>query len=152
MIILYVDKLLGREEIAALGQDDYDLFKKFFANLSHKLLTDHSDTNYSISYAELTDYIEKFKNDNIRFVTHTKDLLDYLLDKGILRKNTYTERYTFRLNGVMEYFTSVYMQANKSFVDELLTPDNDMVYLEFANELEILSGLARSDKKFIEKI
>jgi len=152
MIILYVDKLLGREEIAALGQDDYDLFKKFFANLSHKLLKDHSDTNYSITYAELTDYIEKFKNDNIRFVTDTKDLLDYLLEKGILRKNTYTERYTFRLNGVMEYFTAVYMQANKSFVDELLTPDNDMVYLEFANELEILSGLVRSDKKFLEKI
>ncbi|WP_461629610.1 NACHT domain-containing protein [Labilibaculum euxinus] len=152
MIILYVDKLLGREEIASLGQDDYDLFKKFFANLAHKLLKNHSDTNYSISYGELTEFIEKFKKNNIRFVTDTRDLLDYLLEKGILRKNTYTERYTFRLNGVMEYFTAVYMQANKSFVDDLLEPDNDMVYLEFANELEILSGLARGDKKFLGKI
>jgi predicted MPP superfamily phosphohydrolase len=152
MIILYVDKLLGREEIAALGQDDYDLFKKFFANLSHKLLKYHSKTNYSITYGELTEYIEKFKKENIRFVTDTKDLLDYLLEKGILRKNTYTERYTFRLNGVMEYFTSVYMQTNKSFVDDLMTKENDMVYLEFANELEILSGLGRSDRKFLEKI
>ena len=152
MIILYVDKLLGREEIAALGQDDYDLFKKFFANLAYKLLKHHRDTNYSITYGELTEYIEKFKQDNIRFVTDTKDLSEYLLEKGILRKNTYTGKYTFRLNGVMEYFTSVYMQFNKSFVDDLLKDKNDMLYLEFSNELEILSGLQRSDKKFLEKI
>jgi len=152
MIILYVDKLLGREEIAALGQDDYDLFKKFFANFAHKLLKHHSETNYSVSFGELTEYIEKFKKDNIRFVTDTKDLLDYLLDKGILRKNSYTDRYTFRLNGVMEYFTSVYMQTNSSFVDDLLKPQNDMVYLEFSNELEILSGLSRGNKDFLKKI
>lgn len=152
MIILYVDKLLGREEIASLGQDDYDLFKKFFANLAYKLLKQHSETNYSVTYGELTDFIEKFKKDNIRFVTDTKDLLDYLLDKGILRKNTYTDRYTFRLNGVMEYFTSVYMQTNTPFVDDLLKPENDMVYLEFSNELEILSGLSRGNKDFLEKI
>ncbi len=152
MIILYVDKLLGREEIAALGQDDYDLFKKFFANLSHKLLTKHSDTNYSITYKELIDYIEEFKDENIRFVTDTRKLLDYLLEKGILKQSAYNKRYTFRLNGVMEYFTSVYMQANKSFVDNLLKEENDMFYLEFANELEILSGLVRSDTNFLKKI
>lgn len=152
MIILYVDKLLGREEIAALGQDDYDLFKKFFANLAHVLLSKHSNTNYSISYAELTIFIEDFKKNNIRFVSDTKDLLDYLLEKGILRKNTYTDRYTFRLNGVMEYFTSVYMYTNKKFVDDLLEGENEMVYLEFANELEILSGLARGDENYLNQI
>lgn len=152
MIILYVDKLLGREEIADLGQDDYDLFKKFFAHLAHKLLKHHSETNYSITYGELSQFIEKFKEENIRFVTDTASLLSYLLEKGILRKNSYSEMYTFRLNGVMEYFTSVYMQANKSFVDDLLKPKNDMVYLEFANELEILSGLERSDTAFLDKI
>lgn len=152
MIILYVDKLLGREEIAALGQDDYDLFKKFLANLAYNLLTKHSDTNYSLTYGELTQYIEDFYKKNIRFVTDTKDLADYLLEKGILRKNPFSGRYSFRLNGVMEYFTSVYMQLNKSFVDELLKDDNDMIYLEFSNELEILSGLQRSDKDFLEKI
>ena len=152
MIILYVDKLLGREEIAALGQDDYDLFKKFFANLSYELLSNHSKTNYSITYAELTKFIEDFKIGNIRFVTDTKELLDYLLEKGILRKNNYTERYTFRLNGVMEYFTSVYMHVNPEFVDELLKKKNEMVYLEFANELEILSGLERGDEDYLLKI
>lgn len=121
MIILYVDKLLGREEIAALGQDDYDLFKKLFANLAYELLAKHSETNYSLSYGELTKFIEDFQSANIRFVTDTRVLLDYLLEKGILRKNNYTEGYTFRLNGVMEYFTSVYMHENPKFVDELLT-------------------------------
>lgn len=152
MIILYVDKLLGREEIAALGQDDYDLFKKFFANLSCELLTNHSVSNYSITYAELTKFIEDFKISNIRFVTDTKELLDYLLEKGILRKNNYTDRYTFRLNGVMEYFTSVYMHVNPEFVDELLKKENEMVYLEFANELEILSGLERGDDDYLTKV
>lgn len=152
MIILYVDKLLGREEIAALGQDDYDLFKKFFANLSNKLLTKHSETNYSITYSELTQYIEEFKENNIRFVTDTKDLLDYLLEKGILRKNNLTDRYTFRLNGVMEYFTSVYMQSNEEYVNDLFEPKNEMIYLEFANELEILSGLDRGNKKLLTKV
>lgn len=152
MIILYVDKLLGREEIAALGQDDYDLFKKFFANLSYELLSNHSDNNYSITYAELTKFIEDFQTVNIRFVTDTKELLDYLLEKGILCKNNYTERYTFRLNGVMEYFTSVYMHSNSQFVDELLKEENEMVYLEFANELEILSGLDRGNENYLNKI
>jgi hypothetical protein len=152
MIILYVDKLLGREEIASLGQDDYDLFKKLFSHLSYELLSKHSDTDYSITYAELTNFIEIFKSANIRFVTDTKELLDYLLEKGILRKNNYTERYTFRLNGVMEYFTSVYMHGNRKFVDELFNEENEMVYLEFANELEILSGLERGDGDYLTKI
>lgn len=150
MLTLYVDKLLEREKIASFNKNiDYELFKKMLGELSYILLTKYNMDNYTLKYADLVNFIENFRNENIRFVTDTKEIIDYLINKGIIKKKP-NSKYTFRLNGVMEYFTAIYMNDNRDFVDVVL---NDSEYfLEFANEIEIFAGLDRKNLDLLNKL
>jgi len=151
MLILYIDKLLEREQIAKYNKNiSYDLFKKLLGELSHTLLTEYKDADYSMTYFELVFFVDDFKNKNIRFVTDEKEIIDYILDKGIIKINYPSGRYTFRLNGVMEYFTAEYMTTDQKFSDTILN-DNEY-YLEFANEIEIFAGLDRKNIDLLTKL
>ncbi|CCK82483.1 metallophosphoesterase [Desulfobacula toluolica] len=151
MLILYIDKLLEREQIAQMNKNiDYDLFKKLLGELSHAFLSKHSPENYSMSYAELVLFVSRFKDREIRFVTDVEEIILYLLDKGILKKEGYSGRYSFRLNGVMEYFTAVYMTDNSNFVDKIL--NDDQYFLRYANEIEIYAGLNRKNSELLNKL
>lgn len=152
LIELYIDKLLSREHIALMSSNniDYALFKKFLGELSHELIANHKKDNYSLTFDELVAFVTKYKNKNLRFVTNTKELIDYLLNKSILTPYNSSERYTFRLNGVMEYFTAVFMDSNKEFTDDII--NNDSTFIRFANEFEILAGFKRSDLALLQQI
>lgn len=151
LLILYVDKLLGREHIASLGKNfEYEMFVKLLSQLSFELTTIHELQNYSISYLDLVDFIEKFKKENIRFVSDSKATIDYLLNQGVLKKANDSGLYTFRLNGVMEYFTALFMSRKKTYAYELI--DDDSKYLSYSNEFEILAGLERDDSGLLKKI
>ncbi len=151
LLILYIDKLLEREQIAKYNKNiDYELFKKLLGEISYDLIVNHYDSNYSMSFEELASFISKFKEDNIRFVTETKELIDYLLEKGIMKQTISLDRYTFRLNGVMEYFTAVYMLDDKKFVDTIF--NDDKYFLNFANEIEIYAGLDRKNDCLLSKL
>lgn len=153
LINLYIDKLLGREEIALLGKDiEYKLISRLLGDLSYELISNHVDDGYSMSYSDLVRFVEKFKENNIRFVSDEKNLIDHLIDKGVIKKKL-DERYTFRLNGVMEYFTAFYMHEHAEFTSQII--DDDNLFLEFTNEFELLTGFDKSNfillKKILEK-
>lgn len=151
LLILYIDKLLEREQIAKYNKNiDYELFKKLLGELSYELIVNHYDTDYSLSYEELVSFISKFKEENIRFVTGIKEIIDYLLEKGIMKQTVSLNSYTFRLKGVMEYFTAVYMLDDEKFVDTIL--NDDMYFLGFANEIEIYAGLDRRNNRLLENL
>ncbi|BCS94908.1 hypothetical protein DSLASN_05400 [Desulfoluna limicola] len=151
MLTLYVDKLLEREQIAKFDKDiDYELFKKLLGELSYNLISQYKDDNYSISYLELFSFITSFKERNIRFITDEQEIIDYLLDKGVLKKIRSVNRYTFRLNGVMEYFTAIYMVEHPEFTDRII--ESDEYFLVFANEIEILAGLNRKNIDLLKKV
>jgi len=151
MLILYIDKLLEREQISRYHKDiDYELFKKLIGELAHCLLKCHANENYSASYSEIITFLEEFKGRNIRFVITIENIMEYLLDRGIIKRVENTGRYSFRLNGVMEYFTAIYMVDNSEFVDNVL--NDDSYFLSFANEIEIFSGLKKNNLDILVKL
>lgn len=151
LVNLYIDGLLERKQLAiSTGNIDYDTFRSFLGELAHELLTKHLSFKYSMTYEQLVNFIEDYKKKNIRFVAESEELLDFLITRGILKKQIATSRYTFRLNGVMEFFIAFYMKENPAFTEEVIK--DELFFLEFANELEIYAGFVKNDTNFLTQI
>lgn len=151
LIQLYVDNLLDRKRLA-LDKSlklDYEDFKTFLGELAYEFIMKYKDNTYSATYLQLVDFAERYRNNNIRFVIPIKDIVDLIIDKGIL-KRTIDDRYTFRLNGVFEYFLAFYMKDNPEFKDQIIKDSH--YYLSFSNELELYSGFNKKDKSFVGDI
>ena len=151
LVNLYIDGLLERKQLAlSAGNIDYDTFKSFLGHLAYTLLTDYSKHSYSIPYTQLVKFIDSYKSKNIRFVAETEELLDFLISRGIVKRQNKDSNYTFRLNGVMEFFLAVHMKENKTFVENVIK--DELFFLEFANELEIYAGFVKNDLEFLKKV
>lgn len=151
LVNLYIDGLLERKKLAlTAGNIDYDTFRSFLGEFAYSLLKDHSRNNYSMSYEDLVRFVDDYKHKNIRFVAESEELLDFLISRGIIKKHYSNSLYTFRLNGVMEFFLALHMKEDKSFVNDIL--NDDLFFLEFANEIEIYAGLIKSDEEFLIKV
>ncbi|WP_407268965.1 metallophosphoesterase [Tenacibaculum maritimum] len=152
LIELYIDNLLGRDNFIINESSykiDYDDFKSFLGDLSYYLVTDKKDNNYALSYAQLIEFIDKYKQQNRKFVIGIDKITNLILEIGLLKKVD-EDNYTFRLNGVFEYFLALYMKDNKKFRDEII--DDGHFFLSFANEFEICAGFNSRDTDFITKI
>ena len=79
------------------------------------MLKNHRPNVYSCSYEELIEFISSLIKGNPRIVGEAKDVFDYLMETGILKKKE--NRYTFRLNGIFEYFLAAYLLDNPTFKD-----------------------------------
>lgn len=151
ILTLYIDKLLERENIAKSGKKiDYEILQILLSNLAHEMLINHKNKNYRMQGEEIIEFIKKFKDSNIRFVTDVLDFFNFLVEKGILKQDYSQGGYSFRLNGVMEYFLAIYMRNNENFLNDIL--DNNEKFLSFANEIEIVSGLNRKNEALIVKL
>lgn len=151
LIQLYIDNLLDRESLV-LDKSikvDFDDVKNYLGYLAHFLITGHHKDKYSATYSELVDFTETYRKNNIRFVIEVEDLINIILTKGIIKKNS-ESRYTFRLNGVFEYFLAFHMKDNKIFRDDAIKDDH--FYLSFSNEFELYSGFEKKDERFVKKI
>lgn len=151
LIQLYIDNLLDRKRLALdrTLKIDYEEFKTYLGELAHHLIINHKDTTYSCDYASVISFTSKYREKNKRFVIAVEDIVRIIIEKGILKK-TSDERYTFRLNGVFEYFIAFYMKDNSAFTEEVI---NDFhFYLSFSNELELYSGFNKKDVGFVTKI
>lgn len=151
LIQLYIDNLLDRKRLA-LDKSlkiDFEDFKTYLSELAHDLITNHNKTIYSAKYSEIVTFTEKYRNQNKRFVIPVEDIVQLIIHKGILKK-TVEDRYTFRLNGVFEYFIAFYMKDNSSFRDSIIKDAH--YYLSFNNEFELYSGFKKKNKEFVEEI
>lgn len=157
LLELYIDDVLDRNRLASDSQNRFSFsnYKLLLGELAHHLLTNHRETNYSIIFSDLTAFVESFKRKNIRRVGNTSEIVDHLLNRGVLKKLE-DDFVTFRLNGVFEYFIAFNFIENKDFFEVILNDDN--YYLAFKNEFEIYSGFQRNEaenrellNKFFEK-
>ena len=150
LINLYIEKLLEKEELT-LSQPDFgfDKYKKYLSSLSYELLTKFHNHSYSMTYSELNKFTEDYLNENIRYTISSRDVLNYIEDRGILMKKS-DDRYTFRLKGVFEYFLANELTYNGDFVQEIINDNN--LYLSFSNELELFAGFQRDNEDFLDKI
>lgn len=154
LLELYIDDILDRNKLANDPQNrfSYTNYKSLLSSLAFFLLTKQSQFNYSIKYFDLTNFVERFKNENPRRVGKTSEIVGHLLERGIL-KMTEDDFVTFRLNGVFEYFIAFSFIENKQYVQEIITTPS--LYLSFKNELEIYSGFQRSEsesKQFLQTV
>ena len=151
LIQLYVDGLLERNKIAfdKNSKINFDDFKIFISELAVYLIKNHEKNSYSADYIELINFTHGYREKNKKFVIGVEEIVDILLEKGILKKRT-DSRYTFRLNGVFEYFLAYYMKDNREFRNQAI--DDNHYYLSFSNELELCSGFNRRDEELLSLI
>ena len=150
LIELYIDNLLDKHNfiLSSEYKIDFEDLKNYLAELSHQLITQHGDCNYQMDYTQLVNFTNLYKKQNKRFVIEIEDIIELVLEKGILKKGV--DSYTFRLNGVFEYFLGHYMSLDKKFRDQVVNDDN--FYLSFGNELEICAGMNMYDFEYVESI
>ena len=151
LIQLYIDGILERKNIA-LGKSlnlDYEDFKSYLGSLAYELLINYGQSNYTATFNEIVIFTDKYRNINRKVVAKVEDIVDFIRKKGIL-KLIDNEKYTFRLNGVFEYFLAYHMTENHDFRSKILSDDH--FYLSFKNELELYSGFNKKDKDFIISI
>jgi hypothetical protein len=156
LIELYIQELLGQRELALQTSKEkfpYHKYKKYLSYLAHLLYKKHESASYSASYKEIISITESFLNQSRRNVTSPEDVVKYILQRGVLKK-VGINNYSFRLNGVFEYFLANEMVENDSFLSEVI--NDDALYLSFKNELDLYSGFERRnkerDKDFLVKL
>ncbi|KAA9325636.1 metallophosphoesterase [Adhaeribacter soli] len=149
LVDLYMESILERENLLrSKGEFSYDKYKQYLAHLARFFLK-KQDTSYSASIPEIYAFTEEYLKENPRNHTNANTVWSYVENKGIV-KEVYPGMYSFRLNGIFEYFLAHYLKLNSEFRNNVID-DND-VYLSFKNELEMYAGSNRSDEDFVERI
>jgi predicted MPP superfamily phosphohydrolase len=151
LIQLYIDNLLDRKRLAINKSSKltFEEFKSYLASLAYFLMYDRAEKGYTATYSEIVDFTNRYRNDNKKFVIEVKDIIDLIIEKNILRR-VYDDTFTFRLNGVFEYFLALYMTIDETFRNKVISDEH--YYLSFKNELELLAGFQKDQELFIDKI
>lgn len=150
LINLYIEKLLEKELLTVSASSfTYNNYKKLLAHLAYYLLIKHHKTSYYAKYSEIVEFIQEQLDKNPRIRTNPRDIFDYLDNRGLLRKKE-PDMYSFRLNGVFEYFVAFYMTLDSTFLEEAIVDKH--YYLSFANEFELYAGFKRDNVDFLKKI
>jgi predicted MPP superfamily phosphohydrolase len=150
LINLYIERLIEKDQLT-LTKSSFTFvnYKKLLANLAHFLLTNYHQSSYYAKYSDIINFIDTYLSKNPRFSVTSREIFEYLDQKGILKKKN-EDLYSFRLNGVFEYFIAFYMTIDAKFLKGVINDEN--FYLSFANEFELYAGFNREDEKFLKKI
>lgn len=144
-----VDEMLNKKTfIVTKTSMKFEQYKVICSQLAHFLFMKYRETEYSANYSDLITFIRDKIKKNPRVVADERDIFEYLMQSGVLKQKA--ERYTFRLNGIFEYFLAFYIKDHPEFKDNILVDDS--IYLAFKNELELYSGFHRNDSDFLRKI
>jgi predicted MPP superfamily phosphohydrolase len=144
-----VDEILQKKKLAfQKGGLDFDQYKEVCSQIAIYLLKEHKSTVYSATAPHLINFIDEYKKKNRRIVGDAKDIFDFLFECGIFKRKE--DNYTFRLNGVFEYFLAYFLNDHPDYFDEIL--NNDSIYLSFKNELEIYSGFNRKNENLLVRV
>ncbi|MCP4970111.1 MAG: hypothetical protein GY932_05880, partial [Arcobacter sp.] len=135
--------------LSNLAKLSYENYKSFLGELANHLVTNFYNQVYSLTYTELIEFTDEYREHNLRFVIDTKEIVDHIILKGIMVKHT-NKRYSFRLRGVFEFFIAYNMIDNIEFRESVI--NDDKFYLSFGNELELYSGFVKKDKDFLLRI
>lgn len=144
-----VDEILNKKRFLLSKTDlKFEQYKSICSQIAYYLLTKHNETEYTAEYSDIINFIRDQVKKNPRIVPDEKEIFDYLFDVGILKRKA--SGYTFRLNGIFEYFLAYYIKEHPQFKDVIL--EDDAIFLSFKNELELYAGFHRNDAEFLKKI
>lgn len=146
-----VDEIFGKKQMSIThSRLSFEQLKKICAELAKELFNNHKQTIYSASYQDILAQITKTIIENDRISANERDIFNYLLSSGILKRKGENDFYVFRLNGFFEYFLALQMTKDERFKNEIL--EDDVKYLAFKNQLEIYSGFRRDDFQFLQTV
>lgn len=150
LINLYIEKLLEKEKLTIERSSfGFEKYKRFLAHLAGELVSKHHETSYVVDYSKLLEITTHYLSKNPRFTIEAREILEYIEARGIIQKKK-GDNYSFRLNGVFEYFIAHYMSMNRDYLNEII--EDQSYYLSFSNEFELFAGFNRSDYHFLTKI
>jgi len=154
LIEIFIEDVIGKRSIANLTIGlTYEQYLEYLAFLAYNLYKFHSDNIYSIDYKKLVIITDEFLGKTRRRNAATEDVIKFIIDRDLLKK-TRNGYYTFRLNGVFEYFLARNLIYDKEFLNNILASESG--YLSFKNELDLYSGFRDRNKddddKFISRI
>jgi predicted MPP superfamily phosphohydrolase len=146
---LCVDEILNKKQILLnKNRLKFEQYKELCSKIAFYLLKEHKNSIYAAESHQIISFIAECKRNNPRLSGDPKDIFDFLFQASIFK--TKGHKYTFRLNGLFEYFLSYYIKEHPEVKDEILA--NDEIYLSFKNELEIYTGFNNKDKDFVAKV
>lgn len=151
LVSLYIESLLERENlIKSNASFAYEKYIDLLSHLAYYLLKHYGDTVYCAPELIILSFIETHleRNPRNKKVSSTA-VWNYLKERKIF-KEVDDGFFSFRLNGVFEYFLANYMKIEPSFLQDVLKDQN--VYLSFKNEFELYAGLVRNDERFLKEI
>lgn len=147
---LCIDEILNKKLITlSKSKVTFDQLKRVCGEIAHFLYTQKFESIYSASRDEIRNVIKSHIDSNLRLSAEPDEILNYFISTGIF-KNKHTDDYTFRLNGIFEYFLAYYMTKNDAFKNEILIDETK--YLSFKNELEIYTGFVRNDVDILQRV
>ncbi|WP_449584601.1 NACHT domain-containing protein [Neotamlana sargassicola] len=150
LINLYVEKLLEKEQLTVSASSfTFNNYKKLLAHFAYFLLKENHNNSYYAKYSDIIEFIQRYLDKNPRLRIDPRDIFNYLDSKSLLRKKD-PDYYSFRLNGVFEYFVAYYMTFDEVFLNEAIEDEN--FYLSFSNEFELFAGFKRDNVEFLNKI
>lgn len=147
LVNYYVDEILNKSGLAKhqILQIQYDDLQLYLGALAHEILMH----NYELNYNELIQFTNSYRNDHMKFTETSRNIIDYLIDNGVIIEKS-KDRFTFRLNGVFEFFLAYHMTAESEFLDQVLEDRNK--YLSYRNELEMYAGFRPDDNNFVTRV
>lgn len=149
LIKLYIDELLNRKGIVknrALNVE-YDDLLSYLGSLAQFMLQNGAD-HYSVERRKIEDFADNYISNKKRFTEQRQRTLDYLVKEGVIAIDP-SDRFSFRLKGVFEYFLAFRMTEDPTLLNEVLKKE---VVLSFGNELELYAGFKKDDIKFVENL
>lgn len=142
LIKLYVNELLDEQNYVKDPNFSvtFDDLKSYVGALAVEIMA-HDE--YNLSDEELMIFTGQYQNEHIKFTDNPLDVVNYLLDKGILTRDPSGKKITIRLKGVFEYFIAYHMSENVDFRDKVLNYKNS--FMPFGNEWELYAGFCKDD-------
>ena len=156
LINLYIDEILDKKSLITdkFFKIDYEDLRSYLASLAEFLLF---EKNHRVSYRELVNFTDKYRESNIKFVEQTKDIIELLLNRGVLVEEDYSSNsqgqqklFTFRLNGVFEYFIALRLAESPELIEMIL--GDDKIFFSFGTELELYAGFNKDDIEAVREI
>ncbi|HEY5535977.1 MAG TPA: metallophosphoesterase [Ignavibacteria bacterium] len=151
LLNLYIENILERKSLSLQSNSEisYDNYIDLLANLAYELYNKYKNESYRMNYVQLINFIESYKVGNERVVATTKQIFDYLIEKRIIKEKE-DDEYTFRLTGFFEFFLAKYLFKSQEFFDTVKS--DEYKYLNFKNEIELLSCFKKDDINFVKDI
>ena len=153
LVNLYIDEILDKPGII-LNKNftiDYDDLRSYLAAFAEFLL---DKKNHRVDYGSLVHFTDEYRETHKKFTEQTRDVLDLMFNQGVFVQEKPLDGgddlFTFRLNGILEYFIALRLKENPKLKDEILK--DDCSYFSFGTEFELYSGFEKDDLDTVKDV